>query len=132
MINLVAIDGTLGRDAEQKFTTTGKPVTNFSIAVDNGFGENKKDPFWFNVVAWGELAEAAGKLSKGSKVTIYGRLTSRKYTNKAQVEITVTEIVANAFEVRKTDNRSSESRGNSTVQGRPQQTQQVADEDIPF
>jgi single-strand DNA-binding protein len=105
MLNLVALDGTLGRDVELKSTTTGKSVANFSIAVDNGFGENKKEPFWFNVVAWGELANnAANTLGKGSKVTIYGRLTSRKYTNKTGAEVTVTEVVANAFEVRKTYN----------------------------
>ena len=122
MINIVILDGTLGRDAEIKYTTTGKSVANFSIAVDNGFGENKKDPFWFNVVAWNELAEDAGKLGRGSKVTVYGRPTTRKYTNKAGVEVTVTEIVANAFSVRKTDSKPA---------SRPQ-AQQIDDSEIPF
>jgi len=125
MINLVVLDGTLGRDVELKTTTTGKSVANFSIAVDNGFGENKKDPFWFNVTAWGSLADdAAHQIGKGAKVTVYGRLTTRKYTNKAGTEVTVTEVVANAFAVRKTDNPKPASR--------PQQTQPIDDSDIPF
>lgn len=124
--NVAILDGTLGRDVEIKYTTTGKSVANFSIAVDNGYGQNKKDPFWFNVVAWGPLAEYAGNnLSKGSKVTVYGRLTTRKYTNKSGVEVTVTEVVANALAVRETD------KSNPKPAARPQ-TQQVADEDIPF
>jgi single-strand DNA-binding protein len=99
--NLVVIDGTLGRDPEAKFTTTGKAVTNFSVAVDNGWGESKKPPFWFSVVAWGKLAETAARdLSKGSKVTVFGRLTTRKYTNKTGVEVTLTEIVANCLDIR--------------------------------
>jgi single-strand DNA-binding protein len=132
MINLVVLDGTLGRDVELKSTTTGKSVANFSIAVDNGFGENKKDPFWFNVVAWGSLAEVAGnQLRKGSKLTVYGRLTTRKYTNKTDVEVTVTEVVANAFEVRKTDKSEDRKPAGGGQSYRPQ-TNQVADEDIPF
>jgi single-strand DNA-binding protein len=124
MINLVVLDGTLGRDVELKSTTTGKSVANFSIAVDNGFGENKKDPFWFNVVAWGPLAETAGnQLRKGSKLTVYGRLTTRKYTNKTGVEVTVTEVVANAFEVRKTDSKPA---------NRPQAQQEVDIDSVPF
>lgn len=100
MTNVIILDGTLGRDAEYKVTPTGKAVTSFSIAVDNGFGQNKKEPYWFNIVCWQELAEFAGKLTKGQKVTVYGRLTSRKYKNKAGVDVTVTEVVANAISVR--------------------------------
>jgi single-strand DNA-binding protein len=123
--NLVVVDGTLGRDPESKFTTTGKPVTNFSIAVDNGYGENKKPPFWFNVVAWGDQAELAGRLAKGSKVTVYGRLTTRKYTNKTGVEVTVTEIVANALSARESVQKTD----------RPQsaaQAQTIDESDVPF
>jgi single-strand DNA-binding protein len=123
--NIAILEGTLGRVVEQKFTTTGKAVANFSMAVDNGYGANKKEPFWFNVVAWGPLAETAARgLSKGSKVTVYGRLTTRKYTNKAGVEVTVTEVVANAFDIR-------EPRENSAPRA-AQTPAPVDDSDVPF
>lgn len=124
--NLVVIDGTLGRDAELKTTTTGKQVANFSVAVDNGFGANKKEPFWFNIVAWNELADAASRLTKGSKLTIYGRLTSRSYEKDGQKK-TVFEIIANAFDVRKTD--SSRFDGPAS---KPQPVAAIDDSDIPF
>jgi single-strand DNA-binding protein len=120
--NVVIIEGALGRDPEAKFTTSGKPVTNFSVAVDNGWGQNKKDPFWFSVVTWNTLAETAARdLAKGSKVTVYGRLTTRKYTNKSGVEVTVTEIVANALDIRE------------PREAKPAPSQVPVDEDsIPF
>jgi len=127
--NLVVIDGTLGRDAELKTTTTGKQVANFSVAVDNGFGANKKEPFWFNIVAWNELAETASRLTKGSKLTIYGRLTSRSYEKDGQKK-TVFEIVANAFDVRKADGASNSSRFEGNRQAQPAAA--IADDDIPF
>jgi single-strand DNA-binding protein len=121
-MNHVAIAGNLGVDATLKYTTGGKPVANLFILVDNGFGAAKKSPFGFAVVAWDETAEFAGKLTKGTKVSVYGKLTSRKYQNKAGVDVTVVEVVADAIsawkgkDVQKTD--------------RPQT--QVADDDIPF
>lgn len=121
--NIVVIEGALGREPEAKFTTTGKAVTNFSVAVDNGWGQNKKDPFWFNVVTWNALAETAARdLSKGIKVTVYGRLTTRKYTNKSGVEVTVTEIVANALDIREPRDAKP-----ATAPA-----QDIQDSDIPF
>ena len=96
-MNHIAIAGNLGLDASLKYTTSGKPVTNLFILVDNGYGANKKSAFGFGVVAWDDLAESAGKLTKGQKVTVYGKLTSRKYQNKSGVEVTKVEIVADAI-----------------------------------
>jgi single-strand DNA-binding protein len=122
MTNIVIVDGALGRDPEIKTTTTGKSVANFSVAVENGYGAAKKEPFWFNVTAWNELADLAGReLSKGSKLTVYGRLTTRSWEKDGQKR-TVTEIVANAFDIRK-----------DKAESKPKpQAQEIADEDIPF
>ena len=62
-MNHIAIAGNLGLDASLKYTTSGKPVTNLFILVDNGYGANKKSAFGFGVVAWDDLAESAGKLT---------------------------------------------------------------------
>lgn len=123
-MNLVALEGTLGRNAELKYTTTGKAVTEFSLAVDNGYGQNKKEPFWFTIKSWGELAETLGNLTKGTKVSVYGRLTTRSWEKDGQKR-TVTEIVANAVEirdVRKTDAKPA---------AKPQ-VQEIPEEDLPF
>lgn len=74
MYHSVTLAGNLGRDPEQRYTAEGKPVTNFSIAVDDSYGGNKKT-IWIRVSVWGKQAESCNQyLSKGSKVLVVGRL----------------------------------------------------------
>lgn len=89
--------GRLTRDPEVRYTQSGKAVCTFSIAVDDGYGENKK-AYFFPVVVWNKAAEACGNsLHKGSKVAVTGKLTSRQYENNDGKKVTVFEIVADAF-----------------------------------
>ena len=89
--------GRLTRDPEVRYTQSGKAVCTFSIAVDDGYGENKK-AYFFPVVVWNKAAEACGNsLHKGSKVAVTGKLTSRQYENNEGKKVTVFEIVADAF-----------------------------------
>ena len=89
--------GRLTRDPEVRYTQSGKAVCTFSIAVDDGYGENKK-AYFFPVVVWNKAAEACGNsLHKGSKVAVTGKLTSRQYDNSEGKKVTVFEIVADAF-----------------------------------
>jgi single-strand DNA-binding protein len=90
--------GRLTRDPELRYTNSGKAVCTFSIAVDDGYGENKK-AYFFPVVVWNKAAEACGNsLQKGSKVAVTGKLTSRQYENNEGKKVTVFEIVADAFD----------------------------------
>lgn len=63
------IRGRLGSDPELRFTKDGHAVTNISLAVDQGYGDNKRTE-WVRVVIWGDKqAEAANTyLSKGDLV----------------------------------------------------------------
>ena len=89
--------GRLTRDPEVRYTQSGKAVCTFSIAVDDGYGENKK-AYFFPVVVWGKTAETCGKsLTKGRKVAVTGKLTTRQYENNEGRKVTVFEIVADAF-----------------------------------
>ena len=70
-LNKVLIIGNLGRDPDMRYTPSGKPVTSFSVAVSRGWttssGERREATEWFNVVAWGNLAEVCNQyLHKGS------------------------------------------------------------------
>lgn len=81
-MNVIAIIGRIGRDPETKFTTAGKAVAKFSIAVDTGFGD-KKATSWFDAVAWEKTAEFVDKyFKKGSKIAITGRLNQETWTSK--------------------------------------------------
>jgi single-strand DNA-binding protein len=103
MLNKIMLIGNLGRDPDMNVTGDGTPFTRFSVAVNrttkNSSGERKEETEWFNIVAWGQLAELCNTyLHKGSKVYIEGRLTQRKYTDKNGNERTSVEVIASDVE----------------------------------
>ncbi|MBE0681778.1 MAG: single-stranded DNA-binding protein [Anaerolineales bacterium] len=98
-LNKVQIIGHLGKDPEMRYTPSGKPVTTFSVAVSRSWnsadGERHSETEWFNVVAWGNLAEICKQyLVKGQQVYIEGRLQTRRWDDKEGVKHTSVEIVA--------------------------------------
>lgn len=89
------IGGSLGKDPEIKSTPNGTRVANFSVAVDQGWGESKTVG-WHNVVAFKDVAEFAEKhLKKGSSVRVTGSLQVRSWDDKQTgAKRYVTEVVA--------------------------------------
>ncbi len=98
-LNKVMIIGNLGRDPEMRYTPSGKPVTSFSVAVSRSWvkpeGERTETTDWFNVVAWGRLAEICSQyLAKGSMVYVEGRLETRSWEAENGQKHFRTEVVA--------------------------------------
>lgn len=92
--------GNLGKDPELRFSTgeNRTALCRFSIAVDKGWGKNKKT-VWVNIVAFGKTAENCDKyLSKGSKVFVSGELDIREYTGQDGIKRTFTEVAADKVE----------------------------------
>ncbi len=100
-LNLILLIGNAGRDAELRFTATGRQVASFSMAVNRSYqvnGEWQEETEWFNVSAWGQQAEnVANSVRRGSRVFVEGRLSTREYTNQAGA--TRTSLDVNAFRV---------------------------------
>ncbi len=99
-LNKVMIIGRLGRDPEMRYTPNGRPVTAFSVAVNRtwvaGDGDRREETEWFNVVAWGNLAEICKQhLRKGQTVYVEGRLQTRGWEDPDGKKHYRTEIVAN-------------------------------------
>ncbi len=99
-LNKVMIIGRLGRDPEMRYTPSGKPVTTFSIATSRSWntseGERRTETEWFNVVAWGSLAEICKQyLTKGHLVYVEGRLQTRHWDDQEGNKHVSTEIIAN-------------------------------------
>ena len=98
--NKVQLIGHLGHKPEVKETESGKKVTSFNMATSdvyrNAKGEKVTETQWHRLVAWGKMAEIAGKyLDKGREIAIEGRLTNRSYTDKEGNKKYITEIVVN-------------------------------------
>jgi single-strand DNA-binding protein len=80
--------GNLGRDPEMRYMPSGKPVTQFSVAVshskpDGQGGWVDEGTDWYRVSVFGDRAErAAEQFRKGMKVFVEGRLKTSEYMSK--------------------------------------------------
>jgi single-strand DNA-binding protein len=135
MLNKIMLIGNLGRDPELSYTPSGSAVTKFSVAVNRRFndkqsGERKEETQWFNVVAWEKLAETCHQyLRKGSKVYLEGRMVSRKYTDKDNIERTVWDVVLNDMQMLEPKEARA---GASAEAGASGGVDDVTPDDIPF
>ncbi len=95
MINKAIIMGRLTRDPELRHTGSGTPVCSFTVAVDNGYGENRQADF-INCVAWNKTAEFVSKyFTKGRMIIVIGRIATRTWEGQDGKKNYVTEVVAN-------------------------------------
>ncbi len=97
-VNKVILLGRAGQKPEVKFTSSGKPVATFSLAINesfkNGSGEKQERVQWVRCVAFQRVAEICGEyVEKGRELFVEGRLQTRKYTGRNEQERTVTEVV---------------------------------------
>lgn len=100
MLNRVTLIGRMTRDPELRRTGNGKAVASFALAVNRNFktGDGQEADFP-NVVCWGKVAEnTAQYCSKGSLVSVDGRLQTRTYENNNGDRIFVTEVVADSVQ----------------------------------
>lgn len=98
-LNKVMIIGHLGRAPELRYTPSGRPVASFSVATTRNWmsadGERHEETEWFNVVAWGSLAEICSQyLHKGKRVYVEGRLQTRRWEDAEGKKQFTTELVA--------------------------------------
>jgi single-strand DNA-binding protein len=99
-VNKVILIGHLGRDPEVRYAPSGSAICNVTIATsrswkDKTSGEKVEETEWHRVVFYDRLAEIAGEyLKKGKQVYVEGRLKTRKWTDKENIERYTTEIVA--------------------------------------
>lgn len=99
-MNVVTLIGRLTKDPELRFTPgTGAAVTSITLAVDrynSKTGQREAD--FIPVVIWGKQAEnTATYMSKGSQMSIRGRIQTRSYEAKDGSKRYVTEVVADQF-----------------------------------
>ncbi len=96
--NSVTLVGNLTRDPELRYTTGGRGVASFGLAVNRRYqqnGEWQEQTSFFNITAWGDLGEnASASLTKGSRVIVTGRLQQREYETREGEKRSIVEVVA--------------------------------------
>lgn len=95
MLNKCILMGRLTKDPELRHTNSGKAVATFTVAIDNGYGENKTTDF-INCVAWEKTAEFIKNwFTKGRMIVLVGRIASRTWESEDGRKNYVTEVVVN-------------------------------------
>lgn len=135
-VNKVILVGNLGRDPEIRYSSSGQPVTNFSIATTeyrtNKEGEKTEQTEWHRIVAFGRLAEICSEyLSKGKSVYIEGSIRTNQWNDKEGNKRYTTEIIARQMQMLgpKTGQYDSD-----TSHAEPPQAEDPfgPDDDVPF
>ena len=113
--NKVTIGGNLTKDCEVRYTQSGKVVCQFTLAVNDGYGEKQTTQF-VPIVVWGKIAELCGNsLVKGSRALVDGRLQIRSYEAKdGSGKRWVTEVIANSVQF--LDRKNGESKQNEGME----------------
>lgn len=115
MLQKLVLIGNLGNDPELRYSPSGKPVVNFSMAVNERYGETERT-LWFRISAWNGLAETLNKwLSKGDLIYLEGVLRAddetggpRIWTGNDGEPRASFEIVARTVKFLKTKGRDGE------------------------
>ncbi len=97
MLNRIIITGRLTDDPELRETPNGVSVTGFSIANQRDYknAAGERDTDFFHVTAWRAAADFVTRyFSKGSLITVDGRLETRRYTDKEGNSRVAVEIKA--------------------------------------
>ena len=98
-LNKVILIGRLTRDPDMRFTPSGQPVSNFSVATDEAYvgkdGQKVEKAEFHRVVVWGKQADfVANYLTKGRMVYVEGKLETRKWQDQSGQDRYSTEIKA--------------------------------------
>lgn len=84
--------GRIGKDAVQRFTGSGEPVSGFSLAIDSGYGD-KKQTIWMDCSAWGKRWEGVTPyLVKGAQVSVQGELGTREHDGKTYITLRIADL----------------------------------------
>lgn len=137
-VNKVILFGRLTRDPEVRTTQGGRTVTSVSLATTfswkDASGQKQERPEYHNIILWGKLGEIAGQyLTKGQEAYFEGRLQTRKYTGKDNVERRTTEIVADNMQMGSRPQGAPRPSGSYQPQGAPaaSQAKEAPAEEIP-
>lgn len=142
-MNNATFAGRLGRDAETR-QAGGKPVTNFSLAVDEYAGQGEKRTLWIDCAMWGERGEKLAQyLAKGANITVAGQVGVRTYDShgetRAVLTLNVREVTLQGGK-QDGDQRPAATASRPAQQERPAQAAKPAtppaddfgDDEIPF
>lgn len=102
-MNKVILMGRLTRDPQVRYTQGKDPmaIARFTLAVDKRGRkqEGQQDADFPSCVAFGKSAEFVEKyVHQGTKIVLTGRIQTGSYTNKDNIKVYTTEVIAEDIE----------------------------------
>ena len=142
-VNKVILVGNVGKDPEVRYSQSGTPAANFSLATNEGFkdlnDEWQERTEWHSIVAWQRLAEIVGEyVAKGSKLYVEGKLQTTSWEDWQSGERKYrTEIVArDLLLLDPQENSGGDHQGPIHNENEDQPSDagsgEIVDQDIPF
>lgn len=103
-LNKVMLIGNAGKDAELRYTSSGIPQSQFSLAVNNRrknqAGEWEDQTEWFNIIIFGDQAERVSQyITKGKQLYVEGRFQTRNWDDDQGVKHYRTEVIVNTVQL---------------------------------
>jgi single-strand DNA-binding protein len=90
-MKIITIAGNIGKTAEIRTAGQNK-VTGWTVAVDDGWGDNKST-IWFDCNWWGLRGEKVAQyIQKGGKITVSGELSKREHEGKTYLTVNVNDV----------------------------------------
>lgn len=121
-INSVVLVGRLANDIELRKTESNKSVTRFTVAIDEGYGDNKSTNF-ISCTAWQQSADFMSKYAKkGDYVSVNGHIKTGSY-DKNGGKVYTTDIMADRVQIISKD-------GKEKAGFTP--TERIEPDDLPF
>lgn len=134
-LNKTELIGYVGANPEMRYFPDGTATTTISVATtekwkDRESGEAREHTEWHRVMFAAKLAEIVGEyVRKGALLYVEGRLRTRKWTDKDDVDRYTTEIVANEMQMLDRADRKAGSGQRASV---PVPAGDDFDDDLPY
>lgn len=128
-MNLAIISGRTTKDFETFTSKTGTTIAKTNIAVDSGFGDNKKTDF-IPITVFGKQADFCTQyVSKGDLVEIRGHIVTGSYQKNDGTKVNTTDV--NVDDIKKLQGKKVEK--TEEIQATmPEVSFTEINEDIPF
>ena len=99
-VNKAILLGNVGADPVVRNPVKGQTITTFPLATNEQQPNGMQLTEWHRIVCNGPAAEYAERyIRKGTKLYIEGRLRTRSYTDRLNIERKITEIYVDNIEI---------------------------------
>lgn len=129
-MNKVILKGRITQDPELRTTINNKAVVRFTLAVNEGYGEDQRTNF-INCEVWNKLAENLAKYcSKGSSLLLEGCIRTETFDGQDGQKRYVTKVAVQSYEF--LDSKKNKESAEESISSIYTDDIELDSEDLPF